>query len=1117
MEKPTLSNKVFTENPLLDEIVYNARQIATGVILKDEDKANNAETVESIHMGDVLVAINRGNAKFSHFKYDAEFLRQYYTSELEVQKYAADNSSIPMPDRSTLLKMAVKSFEENYVEYNNYYRMLHGLPNYDEEGIYEGLWIDTKYINDSTPTSMDHISKMYREEYDTDEYGDKILVSDYQLIHELPLVTKNILYDNGTSEEIINASTYLASWEMTQDDVMYVMHIGDREVDYYDARVAEKFALLYCPSCDAEEVRRRFKDLFEANRLYLLYTMYSEAYKFKSDYYDNFMMIFLVIQTIIDMIVELPEYVIRRDIFDTRTCKYIFESNGVKYFRDIPLKYQISLVKNLNKLIKFKSTDKCIVDIISIFGVDNIQVFKYYIMKDHNAVLEKPLEQKESDVYYYDNTKEIVDRYGDSYTRQDNDSNYDLKFIKVPLQEKYDDCIRTDKNIYDYDTVVDGDAHWIGDQDYDTVKSDIKDLDFTILRSKYYSIEAVIDLAKRNFTMVYFMNMLMNHNIDESLLLVNIPIISTTRKFELMDIICTLFSLSYIYYGVEDTIIDTRAKAAQIMGFNMNADLSKISSWLDENHYGLTLKDLHVDTFKVPEDGKIMSFNELQDMFFTNKDCYDHILQVMNNPPSKEIYDAYRYLYRALLTTDRNMEYFLIGDNPIVDQYKKAGFKSKFISIPKEIEYFCPNCHALVDPAMATAGDTVYCPVCKKVLSHVSTEQYTNPNDYARDYKWMLDSMDEYTLYYVIRNDFDTSHMYDLYIKEGDALKNVGTARMAYTYREYLRYKDATLHKFLDGIVNIRSIEGRQEACVNAIQAITSYLKDYIDQDGNDAIPLDTVFSGLPSISLDFIKQYVTEVIDFFKSFKIFTHGSSIIYTITDRFDNYVQLIDHILLKYLFDKSDIVKIEDYLEGKATLDHGLLLNKGPGIGVSLSVEERNELIDKVWFSIYRWLNLNYSEYYNSDNYQEAEKVIREYSERYNTYLKSEDILPSKYIEEIQDYATDAILRMVVSLVKDENVEFKENVSMKQSKFIDEYYNEWIADLVLIMDKKEFSDKATFQDDYTRNDLFDSYTKYDITDSKPYTHTSMSFSDEGCRLINTINLITTQEFPEHSFDE
>lgn len=1114
MQKPTLSNKVFTENPLLDEIVYNARQLATGVILKDEDKANNAETVDSIHMGDVLIAINKGNAKFSNFTYDSEFLRQYYPSESDVIKYAMDNDLIPESDRPTLLKMAINSFTENYVEYNDYYRMLHGLPGYDETGIWEGLWIDTKYINESSPTGMDHVSNMYREEYGEDADGNKIVVSDYQLIHELPFATKNLLYDNGTCESIINASTYLANWELTQDDVMYVMHMGEREVDYYDARVAERFSLLYCPSCDSEEVKRRFKDLFEANRLYLLYTMYSEAYKLRSDYYDNFMMIFLVIQTIIDMIVELPEYIIRRDVFDTRTCKYIFESNGVKYFRDIPLRYQIALVKNLNKLIKFKSTDKCIVDIISIFGVENIEVFKYYIMKDHNAVLEKPIGQKESDVYYLDNTKEVIDQKGDSHVRQDNDSNYDLKFIKVPLQGKYDDYIRTESNIYSYDSVVEGDDHWVGDQDYQTVKSDIKDLDFTILRSKYYSIEAVIDLARRNFTMVYFMNMLMNHNIDETLLKVNMPNISTTRKFELMDIICVLFSLSYIYYGVEDTIIDTRAKAAQILGFNMNADLSKISSWLHENHRGLHLKDLHIDTFQVPEDGKIMSFNELQDMFFTNKDCYDHIHQVMVNPPSKEIYDAYRYIYKALLTTDRNMEYFLIGDNPVVDQYKEQGFKSKFISIPKQIEYYCPNCHALVDPAMLASGATT-CPVCKKIIGDVYSEQYTNPDDYNRDYKWMLDSMDESTLYFVIRNDFDSSHMHDLYVKENGALKNVGTARMAYTYREYLRYKDVVLFSFLNNIAQIRSSATRQEACVNSIQSIVTFLKDYIDQDGADAIPLDTVFSGLPSISLDFIKRYVTEVIDFFKSFKIFTHGSSIIYTIDDRFENYVQLIDHVLLKYLFDKADIVKIEDYLEGKATLDNGFLLNKGPGIGVSLNAKERHELIDKVWFSIYRWLEKNYSEFYNSENYQEAERVIREYNERIITLIESDQAMAGKYIEDIQDAAVDAILRMLVSIIKDDRLEIDERIHVESTKIIDEFYNEWVADLALLLVKREVSDRLMYQDDYTRNDLYDVYTKYDIRDGKQLIYTDRLLS-ERYGLFDAINMITTQEFPEHSFD-
>ena len=1110
MEKPTLSNKVFTENPLLDEIVYNARQLATGVILKDSDRADNAETDYSILLGDVLISIKQGTVKFSNFTYDESFLKKYYTSETDVQRYALDNSLIPEEDKSKLLTMAVNEFTENYVEYNNYYRMLHGLPNYDEEEIYEGLWIDVNYINDSTPTSMEHISKMYREE--TDEEGN--ITSDYQLIHELNLATRNLLYDNGTCEQIVNAADYLATWEMTRDDAEYLLHIGDREIDYYDARTAERFALLYCPPCDSEEVKRRFKELFEANRLYMLYTIYSEAYKLKSDYYDNFMMVFLVIQTIIDMIVELPEYIIRRDIFDTRTCKYIFESNGVKYFKDIPLKYQISLVKNLNKLIKFKSTDKCIVDIVSIFGISDIEIFRYYILKDHNVVIEKNAGEKESEVYYLDNTTEKVDQHGDTYVEQDNDSNYDLKFIKVPLQGNYDDYIRTESNIYTYDTMVETDGYWNGDQDYDTVKSDIKDLDFTVLRSKYYSIEAVIDLAKKNFTMTYFMNMLMNHNIDESLLRVNISTISNTRKFELMDVICALFSLGYIYYGVDDTILDSRAKCAQILGFNMEADLAKISTWLDENHYGLTLKDMHVDTFKVAENGKIMSFNELQDMFFANKDCYDHVQEVMTHPPSKEIYDAYRYIYKSLMTTNRNMEYFLIGNNTVVDDYKSKGYTTKFIEIPKKVEHFCPVCHALVDPNMIT-DDGYICPVCNKTIDHVEEEYHSN-YDYKRDYQWMLDSLEENILYFAIREDFDVSHMFDLYIKEGNALTNVGTARMAYTYREFLRYKDPTLYTFLNNIAEIKSIESRQESCINAIQSITTFLKDYIDQDGDDAIPLDTVFSGLPSISLDFIKRYVTEVIDFFKSFKIFTHGSSIIYTIDNRFDNYVQLIEHILLHYLFDKSEFVKLEDYIEGKTELIYDRLLNRGPGIGVSLNTEERHELIDKVWFSIFTWVQKNYAEYYNSDNYKQTEQIIKDYHEYMAKYTVSSSMFEERYISEIQRKAVDAILGMLVTMYKEDVFEIKESTSTHYTQAFDEYYNEWIQDLAILVITKEVSDSMKYQDDCARVDFYERFEKYDILDNRQSLSSYINYSDEY-GLTDAINLITTQSFPEHTFDE
>ena len=88
MEKVSLSNKVFTDNPLLDEIVYNARQIATGIVVKDYDLANKNETKESMLNGDTLVAIGNNTISFSNFYYDEEILANSEQKDLDGLYYA---------------------------------------------------------------------------------------------------------------------------------------------------------------------------------------------------------------------------------------------------------------------------------------------------------------------------------------------------------------------------------------------------------------------------------------------------------------------------------------------------------------------------------------------------------------------------------------------------------------------------------------------------------------------------------------------------------------------------------------------------------------------------------------------------------------------------------------------------------------------------------------------------------------------------------------------------------------------------------------------------------------------------------------------------------------------
>lgn len=890
--------KVYTDNPLLDEIVYNCKQLAIGTVLKDQTRADNEESAESLNAGDAYVAIKQRYINFSAFYYDKEFLSNFPNISAEdAEKYSVDNELIPVELRKQILDAACKEFLDTYVEKNNYYRMLNGEPNYDRLVTYDGLYVDFNTINNA-PSNI-KVSKFYRDTPGTD----------YRLIHQLDIGMIEVLYDNGFIDSLFD-SAKMKSLDVEYKDIEYLKHIGNRKIDYYTSRSAEKFGLIYCPDSEAVEVKNKYKDKLEANRKYMLYTIYSDAYKINSENYDNFMMVFLVLQTVVDLIVELPDYVIRRDVFDSRTCEYIFESNGVKYFRDIPLIYQIALVKNLNKLIKFKSSDKCIVDIVSVFGVPNIKVFKYYILKDRNV------------------NNEIDNEY---VANDDIDKDYTLKFIKVPIMEKYDDYIRTNNNILTYDAMTESDRHWIGDKEYDVIKSNIKNMDFTVLRSKYYSVEALIDLTKRNFTLVYFMNILLYNKVDKSKLLVNLPHISTSKKFELVDVIIFLYSLGYLYYGIEDTVMDSRKKIAEVLGFNTEADLQEIANYLNTHFDGLTLEELGVEGYTIPKangNNEILSFKQLENLYFTNTKIYDHVRKMLIDPPNKRIYDAYKYIYKSLFIMKCNMDYYKLSNG-----------------------------------------------------------------------------------------------------------------NMASTYRQFLQEKDPLLYETLSNLLKITNLSARRESVVNTIQSTIQYLKDYVNR---DIVNLDDVFAGLPSISLDFVKKYVEEVIDFFKSFKIFTHDSSILYMFSDKFENYVQLVEWVLFLYKFDKSEFVHVEDWI-GKST--------------VSGIQKDRLDTIDKIWMEFDTWVEHNFEEYYESERYQTLTNKIRD-ELKYNShfYVNETDIESA--------FNKDSLSIIMIDLLMPEKYEIGENIRIVHSKQLEEYVKDSIIDLIYALhinitpdDRSEMRDELT----------------------------------------------------------
>lgn len=737
-------DKVYTDTPLIDEIVRQCKEmIYNGIVLKDQEEAGKHETLNSAKQADRYSDIIQGIDMYEMYTFTYNDFMQipYMTRELAIA-YTRNPALIPEEIKPRLMNIARQKFLLDYEEQNNYYRMLYGLPDVGEKPI---------YLTD------DQVHKINIREFD---YG--------KAIHEMDNNEINILDTYGIIEEL----------KQMYPTKMYLHHLGEKRINPYTARKAPPFSLLYLPPCDANEVYEKFTDMINKNRQYVLSTLYSEAFKYNSDYYDKFIAAMIITQAFIDMIVLSPEYIIRRDLFDMRTIQYVFESQGVTFFPEIPLKYQKRLVKNLNRLIKFKSCDKNLVDIASLFGFENVELFKYYILKD-------PIMLEDGS---YKNDTITDPKTGEEV--EDLEANYELKFLKVSFDGSADEAIRDPFNFEDYDSFVEDDVYWNGTYTAEDVKHTILEHQFNMVISKYIGMEMVYSMTELAFQVVYFMNMLM-YSVDTSSLVIDIPEFSSTIKFPLIDCFITLFSLGYLYKGIEDNIMYHPVQAMDIYGFNFEVDMDKLAEYVAEK--GFTLEELGVENFSIPSSG-IFTYKQLIEIYTNNKNIYKHVVYEMVNANDKDIYDIYRTIFQSLFVTKLNFDYF-----------SRNGIKPK-------------------------------------------------------------------------------------------------------TYSEFLSMNNSTLYDIIIQCKLISDEEERRNKISEYINTIVENIYIYLDED-----MFNYIFHGIPTASMDYLRQYLFQVLNFFKSYKVdFTHVN-IVYKLNDKAHNWISIIDRVYLKHVFTKQDVIPYDDFVK------------------------------------------------------------------------------------------------------------------------------------------------------------------------------------------------------------
>ena len=784
--------KVYSDNPYVDELVYYTMQLGLDTTLKLKSNADKCETMEIIKAADVYIACIEGTIILQLFdKFPYEVLtstkdkdgRPYGAGLPEnIARSIAKNKNNVFTLDAQAQKRVLDSMKiwylENYEEKNNYYRMLNGLPPIDQDtGKMEELYVEGWRVGDM---NLDLT----------------------QPVHKLDKSTISILDNLGVLEDL---------YDEAPEKRGYLKHLGEKKIDIYLARKAFPFDPLYVPTIKTESIREMYIDKLNNNRTYVMRAVYSEAYNIDSDYYDNIMAILIVLITLIDIIQRVQEFITRKEIFDIRSCEYLFQSYGVQFFPEIPLRYQIAMVKNIHKLLKYKSTAQCMIDICSLFGFDNVSVFKYYLLKDRNVNLAT----------------------GEYLFTGDNEKDFTLKFIKLPLEDDVDDYIRLGSNHIDYDEITDGDPTWDGGLDHNMVKQDILREEFNLVRTKYISIDTVYDIAKMSMQITYFFNMLYDNYEMEDLLNIKIPFIDASHEFNIADVFSFLTALSYYYYGVKDTFMDTQGKVLHVNGFNFRADLGELAASL--NRTGHTLHAMEqLKAFQIPT-SQIPSFEQMMNMYVNNLDVREELIKGMNEADNLRVFLVYRKLYNSLMVVELTMDHF---HNP----------------------------------------DT---------------------GDFYRD-------------------------------DEGDA-----------TYTEYFKNVEPEFYYQLMDIKSIEDVDDRKQRIATMIDSIVMTLENYIDLDEFKAL-----LHGLPAVSAEAIKQFIAQVINFYKSYKVDFLGLNTIYYLDDKLDGMIRIIDDVFLFRNFTKNEMVYIRELI-------HKLTVHLNPA--------DRINLLDTVFLDIKTWAEKQYDEH------------------------------------------------------------------------------------------------------------------------------------------------------------
>lgn len=650
-------------NPLVG-IFDEFSKILNQMVIKYSGKAESEETYTSKSHADKYMAayMNRDSYDTYIGSYTKDDFKEIGIQDPDIiDIYVKDNSLIPDAYHRKLFKIHHDNFLATYEDYNNYYRTLDGYPK----------------LNDN-----EHF-------YISKEYHDRYGIPNDVPIHKLEDVY-GVYYIN-----LVEGLGILKKLRQDHPDKEYLNYIGSKRIPIEKSRTAKNFEIIYLNQGTIGNVSfDSFKNIYTQCREYFMSVIYIKEYRNVIPYYDNFIALCIFVMTMQQVTCRQLNLEIHREFFSIQALQQLYQAYGIPYDLTIDEYTQKSIAENINLLIQAKSTDKVLYDIASILGYNNMDVYKYYLVKE-----------RKFDTYGLPvvKTKNEVDRTtGNIETVYDYESMYDIYFRKVNLKNQniYNVFSKNSSRV-EYDEITTNDPYWFEDTElYESLwKSE-----YNFVESKYFGLSVSYRMSEMIYENVMLLHMLMDKKSPLSDIHITIPKIMPKMEitlFEAVILLCAIISKKYNLYG---EVVTT---PTQLMYLLDTWDQDRINRYNKYDDRGLNIIDILGFNFKLfdnpnykdqfqevydllgkedgdklfeyltilskPLDGsKTEKIQAINDMYSSIKGLSKFIDLRMTETSDRQVYEALRDLYDICFYKEESDEVFKVtidGKSQVASTY----------------------------------------------------------------------------------------------------------------------------------------------------------------------------------------------------------------------------------------------------------------------------------------------------------------------------------------------------------------------------------------------------------------------------------------------------------------